>query len=97
MIKKKAKLSFIEQKYCSCIVKVRGKTLKNPYGICTKSVYGSRKKKRNKKVGCLKNLNIKKLSKNQVKGIILEKKLKTKSKTKKKLINILNKYLKAKY
>lgn len=97
MIKKKAKLSPIERKYCSCVVKVRSKTFKNPYGICTKSVYGSRKKKRTKKVGCLKNLDIKKLSKNQLKGIILEKKIKTKTKTKKQLINILNKYLKAKY
>jgi hypothetical protein len=97
MIKKKAKLSPIERKYCSCVVKVRGKTLKNPYGICTKSVYGSRKKKRTKKVGCLKNLDIKKLSKNQLKGIILEKKINTNSNKKTQLINILNKYLKAKY
>ena len=98
MIKKKAKLSTIQRKYCSCVVKVRGKTLNNPYGICTKSVYHSRNKKRTKKVGCLNNLDIKKLSKNQLKGILIEKKIKTKSKTKKKkLINILNKYLKATY
>lgn len=99
MIKKKAKLSTIQRKYCSCVVKVRGKTLSNPYGICTKSVYHSRNKKRTKKVGCLKNLDIKKLSKNQLKGILIEKKkIKLNSKkTKKNLITILNKYLKAKY
>ena len=98
MIKKKAKLSKIQRKYCSCVVKVRGKTLSNPYGICTKSIYHSRNKKRTKKVGCLKNLDIKKLTKNQLKGIFIEKEIKTKSKTnKKKLISILNKYLKAKY
>lgn len=98
MFKKNAKLSTIQRKYCSCVVKVRGRILNNPYGICTKSIYHSRKKRRTKKVGCLKNLDIKKLSKNEIKGILLEKKIKTKSKTKKKqLINILNKYLKAKY
>ena len=97
MIKNKAKLSTIQRKYCSCVVKVRGKTLSNPYGICTKSVYHSRNKKRTKQVGCLKNLDIKKLSKNQLKGIILEKKINTNSNIKTQLINILNKYLKAKY
>ena len=96
MIKKKAKLSTIQRKYCSCVVKVRGKTLSNPYGICTKSVYHSRNKKRTKQVRCLNNLDIKKLSKNQLKGILIEKKIKNKSKTKKKLISILNKYLKEK-
>ena len=76
---------------------MRGKTLSNPYGICTKSVYHSRNKKRTKKVGCLKNLDIKKLSKTQLKGILIEKKIKTNYKKKKKiLISILNKYLKAK-
>ena len=98
MIKKKAKLSTIQRKYCSCVVKVRGKTLSNPYGICTKSVYHSRSKKRTKKVSCLKNLDIKKLSKNQLKGVVIEKKIKTKNNIKKKkLISIINKYLKAKY
>ena len=73
MFKKNAKLSTIQRKYCSCVVKVRGRILNNPYGICTKSIYHSRKKRRTKKVGCLKNLDIKKLSKNEIKGILLEK------------------------
>jgi hypothetical protein len=43
------KLSKIEEKYCSCLMHVRPKT-GNPYGICTKSVYGN--KKRDKVVDC---------------------------------------------
>ena len=45
--KKSAKLSGIERKYCSCLVKVRSGSIK-PYGICTRSVYGSRKLKEQK-------------------------------------------------
>ena len=40
MFKKNSKLSKVERKYCSCLVKVRSKRIKNPYGICTNSVYG---------------------------------------------------------
>ena len=41
MIKRNAKLNPLEKKYCRCLVKVRGKSLKknkitNPYWICTK-------------------------------------------------------------
>ena len=46
MFKKNNKLSNVERKFCSCLVKVRSKKIKNPYGICTSSVYGSRKIKR---------------------------------------------------
>ena len=58
MIKKSSKLTKTEKKYCRCLVKVRGKSLKkikgknkiiNPYGICTNSVYTLQKKKEQRK------------------------------------------------
>jgi hypothetical protein len=96
MIKKSAKLGFLGSKYCSCLVKVRSKKIKNPYGICTKTVYWSRKKPRAYRPSCLKNYNLNKLSYTQLKGIIKEKKINKTGRSKKKLINILNKYLKDK-
>tara|TARA_B110000285_G_C14734154_1_gene427817 strand:+ start:248 stop:562 length:315 start_codon:yes stop_codon:yes gene_type:complete len=101
MIKTKSKLNYIERKYCSCLVKVRGKSLKknkiqNPYGICTKSVYSSRKKTMKYRPSCLKNYDFNKLSYAQLKGLIIEKKINNSGRTKIKLINILNKYLKDK-
>ena len=33
------KLAPIEKRYCSCLMKVRGRGIKNPYGICTAAVY----------------------------------------------------------
>jgi hypothetical protein len=93
MIKKSAKLGFLGRKYCSCLVKVRSKSLKNPYGICTKSVYLSRKKKRAYRPSCLRAYNFNKLTYTQLKGIIIEKKIKKSGRSKKQLINILNKYL----
>lgn len=96
MIKKSAKLGFLGRKYCSCLVKVRGKDLKNPYGICTKSVFSSRKKTRTYRPSCLKMYDLNKLSYTQLKGIIKEKKINKTGRSKKNLINILNKYLKDK-
>ena len=95
MIKRKSKLSVIEKKYCSCIVKVRGKKIQNPYAICTHSVYSSRGKKRSK-VKCLNSINLKKLNKDQLKGLAKEKKLVYSRSSKKKIINNINKYLKVK-
>lgn len=53
--KKKSKLSSIEKRYCSCLIKVRSRKIKNPYGICTSSVYNKQNKKRTKIVKCGKN------------------------------------------
>ena len=90
MFRKNSKLSKVERKYCSCLVKVRSKRIKNPYGICTNSVYGSRKLKRNKLVRCSKYYNLDKLKKNQLYYIAKEKKLRvTKRLLKKELIDLL--------
>ena len=93
MIKKKSKLSSIEQKYCRCLVKVRGKSKKlkknqviNPYGICTNSVYILKGLKRNKNIECLKNIDFNKLTFNQIKGFALEKKIYKNRMTKKQMI-----------
>ena len=66
MIKKSAKLGFLGRKYCSCLVKVRSNKIKNPYGICTKSVYGSRKKIRTYRPSCLKKPDTHKCEKNSI-------------------------------
>ena len=90
MFKKNNKLSKVEKKYCSCLVKVRSNKIRNPYGICTSSVYGSRKLKRNKVVKCSKYYNLDKLRKNQLYNLAKEKKLKVnKTILKKQLIQIL--------
>ena len=102
MIKRNAKLNPLEKKYCRCLVKVRGKSLKknkitNPYGICTKSVYSTKGKKRSKRINCLLNLELTTLTHKQLKAIIIEKKIKPKDLRKKQeLIKSLKKYLKKK-
>ena len=96
MFNKKAKLSKVERKYCSCLAKVRAKIQDNPYGICTNSVYGSRSLKRTKRVSCLPNYQLSKLSKKQLSAYSVEKKLPIKNKTKKQLIRNLNKLKKKK-
>ena len=68
MIKKKSRLPLEERKYCSCLAKVRPKIKGRPYGICTKSVYGSRKIKRRKVVKCFDNYDFKQFSKAQLKA-----------------------------
>ena len=89
MIKKKSKLLEIEKKYCSCLIKVRSNLLYknkssnkiiNPYGICTKSIYGSKNKKRDRVIRCLNNYDFNKMTHNQLKGYALEKKIRFKSK-----------------
>ena len=90
MFKKNNKLSNVERKYCSCLVKVRSKKNKNPYGICTSSVYGSRKIKRKKVVRCSKYYNLSKLKKEQLYYLAKEKNLRINKKIlKKQLIDIL--------
>ena len=80
--KKSAKLSGIERKYCSCLVKVRSGSIK-PYGICTRSVYGSRKIKRTKTVKCSKGYKLPSLKKSQLVDLAKEKKLRVNNKMKK--------------
>ena len=91
MFKTKSKLSRVDRKYCSCLVKVRSKKIPNPYGICTKSVYGSRNIKRKRVVGCSKYYNLNKLKKEQLKNLAIEKKLSMKRNIlKKDIVALLN-------
>jgi hypothetical protein len=84
----------LEKKYCGCVMKIRAKSQINPYGICTKSVYGSRNKKRTKRVNCLSKFDLTKLTHYTLKNIAKEKRIKTDLRSKKKIIKDLNKYLK---
>ena len=84
----------LERKYCGCIMKVRAKSPINPYAICTKSIYGSRNKKRTKRVNCLSKFNLTKLTHKTLKSIAKEKRIKTDLRSKNKIIKELNKYLK---
>ena len=83
MFNKKSNLTKVERKYCSCLVKVRSKKIKNPYGICTNSIYGSRNIKRKKVVNCSSNYKLKNLKKNQLRLLAHEKKIILNNKEKK--------------
>ena len=86
-------LTPIEQKYCSCLMKVRSKQIPNPYGICTDAVYKSRDKVRNKVVMCSENYNFEKYTLQMLKDYAKEKNIKGYSKmNKKNLLKILKKY-----
>ena len=76
-----------EQKYCSCVMKVRGNSYKkskkviNPYGICTNSLYNLQNKKRTKMIKCTKKYNFKIYSLPYLQAYALEKKLPIKTKS----------------
>ena len=72
---KTKKLSFVEKKYCSCLMKVRN-TKFNPYGICTNSVYNLQGLKRNKVVECGKYYNFTKYTVPMLRFFLKEKKVK---------------------
>ena len=80
MFKKNSNLSTVQRKYCSCLLKVRSKK-NSPYGICTKSVYGSRNLKRNKTIKCSKTYKISSLTKKQLYNLAKEKRIKVSKKT----------------
>ena len=105
MFKKKARLSTREKKFCSCLMKVRGKskTLKKdridiPYGICTNSVYNLQNKKRTKRISCLKNYDLSRFTFLQLKALAIEKKISIRKKgryiSKKNILNKLKKFRK---
>lgn len=97
-IMKTKKLSKLEKRYCSCLMKVRSKRIQNPYGICTSAVYGKEDKIRNKVIECTPYYNFKKYPLKYLKLYAKEKKIKGFSKlSKKKLIPILKKYQRKKY
>lgn len=105
MLKTPNKLSEIEKKYCRCLVKVRGnsKELKkdkiiSPYGICTKSVFFYKNKRRTRRVSCLKNMDFNNLTFPQLKALAIEKKLNVRNRgryiSKKNIISKLKKFIK---
>jgi len=54
---------------------VRSKKVSNPYGICTKSVYGSRGIKKKSNIGCTKSYELKNLKRDQLILLAKEKKI----------------------
>ena len=89
ILKKKSNLSAIEKRYCRCIIKLRSKGIKNPYGICTNSVYNLQKKKRTKVVKCSENYDLKKLTLKQLQYYAKKKNIKYSKVKKDKLITLL--------
>ena len=75
-LKNKNLLSKKKQKYCRCLIHVRSKKVKNPYGICTNSVYNLQKKKRPKKTECGKNYNFDNFSVKELRLYTKEKNMK---------------------
>ena len=49
---KTKKLTSREKRYCSCLMKVKGRGIRNPYPICTAAVYNKQGVKRDKVVPC---------------------------------------------
>ena len=89
---KSQKLTNLEKRYCSCLMKVRNTKL-NPYGICTNSVYNLQGKTRNKVVECSKYYDFSKYSVSMLKQFLKEKKIKGIAKLNKKdLVNLCKKY-----
>ena len=95
--KKNKSLTKRERRYCSCLMKVRPK-IKNPYGICTNSVYNLQKTKRTKVVKCSKYYNFQKYNLKFLRAYAKEKNIKITNKgkylTKKALVDKLEKYRK---
>ena len=54
------KLTPREKRYCSCLMKVRSKKVRNPYGICTSAVYNKQGLVRDKVVSCSKYYDLQK-------------------------------------
>ena len=54
LVLKTKKLTPREKRYCSCLMKVRSKKVRNPYGICTAAVYNKQGLVRDKQITCSK-------------------------------------------
>jgi hypothetical protein len=73
----KHKLSRTEEKYCNCLMHVRGKTgISAPYGICTKSVYNEQGMKRSNRVDCDAHYKFSNYSKDELRALAKEKHIK---------------------
>ena len=83
---KTKKLNSREKRYCSCLMKVRSKSLKNekissPYGICTNSVYNIQNVKRTKMIKCSDNYNFDQYDLKTLQAYAIEKKIPIKTRT----------------
>ena len=98
-IKKTKNLIPRERRYCSCLMQVRPK-IKNPYGICTNSVYNLQNTKRTKLVKCSKYYDFSKYNLKILRAYAKEKGIKITKKSKyiskRELVNKLDKYRKKK-
>jgi hypothetical protein len=91
IFKSKSNLSKREKRYCRCIIKLNTKGIKNPYGICTNSVYNLQNKKRTKVVKCSKNYDLNKLTLKQLRYYAKKKNINYSKIKKDKLISLLKK------
>jgi len=94
MIKKSSRLTNREKRYCRCLIKVRSKGIKNPYAICTNSVYNLQKQKRKTIVTCTKNYDFTKMTLKQLHSYSKKKKIKYRGYRKHKLIKKLQQFQK---
>jgi hypothetical protein len=94
-IKKTKNLKPRERRYCSCLMQVRPK-IKNPYGICTNSVYNLQNTRRTKLVKCSKYYDFQKYNLKILRAYAKEKSIKLtqggKYLSKKALVSKLAKY-----
>ena len=84
--------SKIEQRYCRCIMHVSPNTVRSPYAICTTSVYGAVDKKRTKRVQCLPYYQFEDYMLKELQGYAKKAGIKNVNKTKKGVINQLERY-----
>lgn len=96
MLNKKSKLTNREQRYCRCLIKVRSKGIRNPYAICTNSVYNLQKKKRKTIVKCTDNYNFTKMTLKQLQSYSRKKNIKYSGYRKQELITKLQQFQKKK-
>lgn len=89
---KTKKLSSLEKRYCSCLMKVRDSQT-SPYGICTSAVYNKQGLTRNKVVKCGKYYDFSAYTVPMIKSYLKERKIKGISKlNKKQLLKLLKEY-----
>lgn len=95
IVLKTKKLNPREKRYCSCLMKVRQQKIKNPYAICTSSVYNKQGLKRDKLIKCSKYYDLSKYPLRILRPYAKEKGIKNYSKkNKESLLKELRKYQK---
>jgi hypothetical protein len=93
LVLKTKKLTPREKRYCSCLMKVRGKDIGNPYGICTAAVYNKQGLVRDKVITCSKHYDLSKYPLKILRPFAKEKKIKNyKTLKRAELLKALKKY-----